>query len=861
MMTLSTRPIRQIVALFCSKTGAVSLNNLLYRLRNQRLQTSSPLPVTVCLQRFHVLTDQKLMCSDTPVQWIEIDQCNSSSLPLTDNAQNGVSLSEKLFQITDTLQVTGTLVDIIIEFPHELQGSAESLLSLCGALGHLKEWYNASVTTVIHPALLCDLDPLLADSHRQLCDFVKAKAVGCFEDFENNQEDVWRGKVSVIDKTVHRGYVLPGFVLKKCDGFDLGEEQRVWGRTLEVLDEVALTTIPAFMITKERYSLCLADSHPHSRAFVDQLTADRHTGIVARLACYNKPLDECSTNHNRYLNSTTWKESIMSDIMFVQEPEEELLSGYSYLHFLITSPRQPSPLQQRLSVTRLCPPEALNGSLMTLLFKNAVQPSDDGGKDEVDCGDILSELPALDTEMLEEFNRILWKRQTELLHQWLEEREHQGQGQRVKVSEVKDFFTNIYTELLHSLWCELPKFQPSCASSPAVEATGASSELEINPTEWQERQLLIFCESQKRTLSRLQSTDSVALSSPIQPAQEPTSIDIKDLLKMFKPDGTAANENLSPIRKKRQGRCKKSVVPNSEDLGQETIPTYLQSCCHDIYLNRDKKGERLDSHKQKLQERYIRDETDSSCSVPIFNLGKKKKKASSPQKSGKRPKTSVRVKPSVKSPLKTLRKSPRKNPSAKFAGADSNIRRSPRKVSSLSTRAELPQQLSPSQSNTDFLPLRRSPRKATSQSAFSSQRRHSLYEPAIRGGNARESTAPRGSRLSLSGTESRMNSSASNRRASETMEQQRVSRSERHKKKLQDIVDDVLQKNGVDRSSAIYTSCATRLFKVTKLYVMDLPTSENLRQEMRMIAEGQVQPVIDVETRRQSIGGKDMKGR
>ncbi|XP_060075546.1 mdm2-binding protein-like [Ylistrum balloti] len=872
-MTMFRGPSRQIVALFCSETGAVSLTNLLCRLKNQRLQKSSPMPVTVCLQYFHVLEDQKLMCTDTTVEWIPIEECKpSSSMSLkSENTQNSISLTEKLFQITDTLQVTGILVDIILEFPRELQGSPESVLSLCGALGHLKEWFNASVTTVVHPALLSDLDPVLADSRRQLCDFVKAKSAGCFEDFGSNWEDIWRGKISVIDKTVQRGYVLPGFVVKKSDGYDVKEDSLVWGRMLEVLDEVDVGTIPLYMCTKERYKLCLADSHPHSIAFVDQVTADHQLGIVARLACYQKPLDDCSSNHNRYLNSATWKESIMSDIMFVQEPEEELLSGYSYLYFLISSPQQPLSEHQSLTVTRLCPPENLNGSLMTLLFKNAVQPCGQIGTadsdivrpcdmdstvvGDVNSGVILSELPALDAEMLEEFNRILWQKQTELLHQWLREKsEHQDQELKVKLSEIKDFFKSIYTDLRCSLWGELPKFQPSCDSLRTVQTAGALSEVETNPTEWQERQLLIYCESQRRTLSRLQSTDSVALSSPIQPAKEPTSIDIKDLLKLFKPDGTATMENLSPIRKKRQGRCRKSVVPNSEDLGQETIPTYLQSCCHDIYLNKDKKGERLDSHKQKLQERYITDETNSSCFVPTFNLGKKRKKISSPQKSAKRLKSHEGMKPSVKSPLKTSRKSPRKNPAAK--AVELNIRRSPRKSLSLSKQVELDKQTSPSQTSAEFLSLRRSPRKSSSQ--ISSQRRHSLYEPAIRGGHSKEPTVSKTSRLSLSGSENRRKSSASSK---DTMEQQRLSRSERHKQKLLDIVADVLEKNGVDPSSTIHMSCATRLYKVTKLYVMDLPTSENLRQEMRRIAEGQVQQVIDVETRRQSIGGKDSKGR
>ncbi|XP_069113630.1 uncharacterized protein [Argopecten irradians] len=104
-MTKPTGPVRQIVALYCSENGAVSLSNLLCRLKNQKLQKA--LPLKVCLQHFHVLEDQKLICSDMLLEWIQIEQCNLASLPKSDKTQNGISLSEKLFQITDTLQVTG----------------------------------------------------------------------------------------------------------------------------------------------------------------------------------------------------------------------------------------------------------------------------------------------------------------------------------------------------------------------------------------------------------------------------------------------------------------------------------------------------------------------------------------------------------------------------------------------------------------------------------------------------------------------------------------------------------------------------------------------------------------------------------
>lgn len=155
--------------------------------------------------------------------------------------------------------------------------------------------------------------------------------------------------------------------------------------------------------------------------------------------------------------------------------------------------------------------------------------------------------------------------------------------------------------------------------------------------------------------------------------------------------------------------------------------------------------------------------------------------AKSPKKGEKRPKSPVGVKKLVKSPSKTLRKSPRKNSHPRSTVTESKLRKSPRK-SAPSQVTQFTNQSSPRKSNTDVSTLRRSPRKKTvSGIVLSHQRRHSLYEPGIVGGNTDDTTIPKQNGSALLGTESRRTSSASHGSA-ETAEQQRLSRSERHKK-------------------------------------------------------------------------------
>ena len=81
-------------------------------------------------------------------------------------------------------------------------------------------------------------------------------------------------------------------------------------------------------------------------------------------------------------------------------------------------------------------------------------------------------------------------------------------------------------------------------------------------------------------------------------------------------------------------------------------------------------------------------------------------------------------------------------------------------------------------------------------------------------------------------------------------DKERESRSERNKKKLKEICLISLKDRGVGRNDAIFNGCFTRLYSISKSFVKDLKTSQNLREEMRKIVESHADLVVNFEKNR-----------
>ena len=81
-------------------------------------------------------------------------------------------------------------------------------------------------------------------------------------------------------------------------------------------------------------------------------------------------------------------------------------------------------------------------------------------------------------------------------------------------------------------------------------------------------------------------------------------------------------------------------------------------------------------------------------------------------------------------------------------------------------------------------------------------------------------------------------------------DKERESRSERNKKKLKEICLIALKDRGIGRKETIFNNCFTRLYTISKSFVKDLKSSQNLREEMRKIVESHADLVVTFEKNR-----------
>ncbi|CAH3020437.1 unnamed protein product, partial [Porites evermanni] len=74
-------------------------------------------------------------------------------------------------------------------------------------------------------------------------------------------------------------------------------------------------------------------------------------------------------------------------------------------------------------------------------------------------------------------------------------------------------------------------------------------------------------------------------------------------------------------------------------------------------------------------------------------------------------------------------------------------------------------------------------------------------------------------------------------------DKKKETRSERHKRRLRQVVQKTLQDNGIDSNHAFYHPCTERLYSLCKSFLKDLRSSHGLNDEMKRLASSNVQQV------------------
>ncbi|KAL4234967.1 hypothetical protein ACF0H5_006608 [Mactra antiquata] len=819
---------------------------------DQLFENSQSCEYRVC----HVQCSKKNDVTD--VSWGDLENLKSMLGEIKcDNAETDLKrATNELHSLADKLPASGVILDIYLWPPSNPDGS-DYILYL-GALRRFKDWHNAKIT-------LFDTNP--NESTEFLLKFLSAD-INVHTDMFNMtdcRDILWRGKVTVCDKLENKGVTIPGVCMYKLDersshlefpiqnmhSTNSQDHEQVGcklGRMFEILDEISVHTIPVLFKTAQVYKLCLYQKHGYSQVFMNYIQQNTESGMLARLPVYSchKDLTLCEDTS---LSTELWKENITNDIQFVQEPEEDLLDDYEFLYFIITSPDKDKIHDNFVVYAHLLRhPYHINGSIVTSMFHQSLKSEKgDNLEETID----LSSLPYMNWETLKQVEEDILSLQKTLLQRLCDEKQTKNLPTVMNTEELMSFLADVRLNYLSKLKEKLQDSKPvqhKCRKFVKKEIYEVSENCE----DWRERLVLQYLESQKRCLSRLQSSESIPMSSPFQPCEAPTVIDLNSFLKFFNPDGTAATAKMSPIRQRHPSRTKsKFSTPDINSTHLTVWPESKDLALHDIYYNVDRKSEKVNTHLNKLREKYVKNETYSSCLSSTVTF---------PRATKKRP-----VNDNIE-----LRRSPRKKaPRSMF---DENIptsHKEQKKSSNIGGRlSELQLPLATASSNND----KSSHRRFSTPHAGSVSKKQDISSFSKDVSNRRTSDVNvRHSRTSSSRITDKSRRESIDKSRRESIDKSRresidintsltsvsgdcmkkESRSDRHKRRLQDIVDGVLESNGVNKTDPIYKSCSTRLFKVTKLFVMDLPNSRNLKDEMKKIAESQVKQVIDVDRSRQ----------
>ncbi|XP_046585222.1 mdm2-binding protein-like [Haliotis rubra] len=527
---------------------------------------NSPLVQVLCTDNLFKTAQEHNGCWTSPRD-VDLDQYKKEvsvdEKEERDRCAEESSLSHRLLQVSDSLPYAGVGVHVVLVRPtlQEEPNAAECYLPLYGALKKLSCWHNAEITVIRDS---------VPQSLQALGDFTGASFTSQISSISWEDDRVWRGKVAVMNKVEGQGHVFPGFQLQ-CDRDDLEAflerlrkltnrhqlEQTgvpVMGRMLEVLDQVDARTLPSFMLTQYTLRLSVWKPHHLSLELVQELLEQEQTAVICRLAVYDSgSVVDCTQK----LSAQAWRESVMANVDYVIEQEEDLLTPAHFLHVVLRRDESSSSADHLTAVV-LRDSSEINSNLFRIdsgLYSGVCcGSSSEGPSDSMET--YLSSLPHMTGELVDQINTSLVHMQTHMLQDWVAELEQSGEPTVMSVEMLYKFLGQIQQNFLDQLLQD-GVFQEAVRRAEESDAIPTlEPDVDMDPLDWLERKAVQHKDTQKREMRRYQSSESACLSSP--PHDDGVStIEVKDFIKLFNPDGSASIDKLSPIRQQSRRKLTK----------------------------------------------------------------------------------------------------------------------------------------------------------------------------------------------------------------------------------------------------------------------------------------------------------------
>ncbi|XP_040520709.1 mdm2-binding protein isoform X2 [Gallus gallus] len=773
------------------------------------------------------------------IQNFEEDDNNSrESLSMADVYDEA---AESLHQLADRLPAPGrAMVDIILQ---AVEGDAPKLkdcLPVIGALKHLREWHSAQITIATSDS----------KGWQKIADYLSADFVSSDNVLDViNLKELWRGKIQIWERKFASEVSFPEFCMKSTSAkplstshvnscFAVKEEQRCvnsdalpevfhyYGPALEFLRMAVLSELPPFFISDLEFELSLARKgrKEMSALLLDQISS--LSGKVGALVSLTCNVSSIAIPSPAQLSTKKWKEYMARKPKVITVPEIDLKGESCRYYFLLQGNGSGG-----CKATLIHSATQING-MATLAAVNRMLKTNAGETESsFPIDDFIESLPRFCGKQIVQRERKLSHLQASALKEYLKRKKLTEQPPVISTGELKSLL-ELTRECFLDLWrTNLPESVLQKAANKTSSHTVASESdlMEPNPLEWPERHVLQNLENfekikQKMRASMLAHSSEQLLGHKDSQRESLTSLDAKELLKYFTPEGLPVGD-LQPLHiPKRESAF--FLTPELTPRKLRGLPFEKAAGCyyHGIeYCLDNRKALERDLGYAELQARLIRYETQTTCTKECCPLP-----------------VVLSPLPAVLSPLPSpaVLSEPGSVPDGESLQSEFRTevlrlkRRSkdldcfcPRKrlMKSESTDSLLSQASGGNGSHNAVVVTRKRSERSVSLTSMVLKQSGQPHKAATRSGSA----------SCVSATES------------ETSKPVKESRSQKHTRMLKEVVAKTLQKHGIAEDHKCFASCSQRLFEISKFYLKDLKTSRGLLDEMKKTASNNAKQVIE----------------
>ncbi|CAH1270155.1 MTBP [Branchiostoma lanceolatum] len=753
------------------------------------------------------------------------------------------NLANHIHGLADQLPGSDSFMLNVVWISSSEDVTLESHIQLLGALKRLHDWHHAHIRLVPTSSDKTTKMQLVrslgnnASREESLSEALKCSL---------NPLHLWRGSVNVHESKGPQFLSLLGFSLEcRTDPPSIGriktalisgkdnESTSVMtteaehhgslelSQHLELVQVVQLEDVPRHLISPASLNLKLSEEHAkiqRSRTLYQEVAGNPKVGLLTRLTCTRtllplKPAKERSAQE--------WTDKFKNKPSDTAAPPVEVKGAVHDLHLLVVGDGEKGCMAHILY-----PPAQLNGAVLHRLATTDNRLLEDTKPDLTPVENMLCHLPDL-TSGLVGMERDLLQLQVYALKMWTEEKTAAGQPPQLTYQEIVSVLSAAKEEYLKRR-LGATNIARTHLSGKGLDFTDitCASELDLDSNMWPEKEALVNRETMEdieKSMKRQKSVD--ILLGGLQPPKRMDNeikLDAEEFIKHFLSNGMAAKDNLTPLQLPKKGKLRQQTKQSHNvEPEQMKATSFSDAVKTDLpgieYCLDSKQAEDQDARISLIQSRYVSHETSSTCTVD---------KASSPATMVTRSAT-PKKQAGKHAGRRTTPRSQRSGSSraVEKRKADGSLDREQSKRHASVSKTGLPQHVK--RERTLSAPVSRRSR-ATPQTLRASSCTDSAQEDKDRGKSSTSRAAT---------TEKGADSSGKQQNATEK-------RSDRHKRKLWQVVDEALTQNGVGKGHKKYKACCTRLFEICKMFLRDLKNSHKLEDHMKRLAEQNVKQVV-----------------